>query len=85
MFRLAQCMQELIAPTPLRHRSPPGPVVIWNLIRRCNLNCIHCYSLSADGAGDDGLLKMSEILALRINAELVVLSACNTATVSGFK
>ena len=23
-------------------------MVIWNLIRRCNLNCIHCYSLSAD-------------------------------------
>ena len=22
--------------------------MIWNLIRRCNLNCIHCYSLSAD-------------------------------------
>jgi heme d1 biosynthesis radical SAM protein NirJ len=22
--------------------------VIWNLIRRCNLNCIHCYSLSCD-------------------------------------
>jgi len=48
MFRLGQYMQELIEPTPVRHRQPPGPVVIWNLIRRCNLNCIHCYSLSAD-------------------------------------
>ena len=48
MFRLSQYMQELIEPTPLRARKPPGPVVIWNLIRRCNLNCIHCYSLSAD-------------------------------------
>ena len=48
MFRLSQYMQELIQPTPLRARKPPGPVVIWNLIRRCNLNCIHCYSLSAD-------------------------------------
>ncbi len=26
----------------------PGPVVIWNLIRRCNLTCKHCYALSAD-------------------------------------
>ncbi|MEK6771805.1 MAG: radical SAM protein, partial [Pseudomonadota bacterium] len=26
----------------------PGPVVIWNLIRRCNLACKHCYSISAD-------------------------------------
>ena len=48
MFRLSQFMKELISPTPVRHRKPPGPVVIWNLIRRCNLNCKHCYSLSAD-------------------------------------
>ena len=26
----------------------PGPVVIWNLIRRCNLTGKHCYALSAD-------------------------------------
>ena len=25
-----------------------GPVVIWNLIRRCNLTCKHCYATSAD-------------------------------------
>ncbi|MDL5032167.1 heme d1 biosynthesis radical SAM protein NirJ [Pelomonas sp. APW6] len=24
------------------------PVVIWNLTRRCNLTCKHCYALSAD-------------------------------------
>ncbi len=48
MFRLSQFMKELVAPTPLRTRRPPGPVVIWNLVRRCNLNCLHCYSLSAD-------------------------------------
>ena len=23
-------------------------MVIWNLIRRCNLTCKHCYSISAD-------------------------------------
>jgi len=28
--------------------SISGPVVIWNLIRRCNLTCQHCYALSAD-------------------------------------
>ncbi len=49
MFRISQYMQELAAPTPLRpKRNPPGPVVIWNLIRRCNLTCKHCYSISAD-------------------------------------
>ncbi len=49
MFRISQFMQELVHPTPVvERRSPPGPVVIWNLIRRCNLTCKHCYSISAD-------------------------------------
>ncbi|WP_131111683.1 heme d1 biosynthesis radical SAM protein NirJ [Sulfuricystis thermophila] len=49
MFRISQFMQEIAAPTPLGPlRQPPGPVVIWNLIRRCNLTCKHCYSISAD-------------------------------------
>src|SRR5215207_1252853 len=49
MFRLTQFLKELKAPTPVRpRRDPPGPVVIWNLIRRCNLKCKHCYSISAD-------------------------------------
>ncbi|OOG25686.1 heme d1 biosynthesis radical SAM protein NirJ [Thioalkalivibrio denitrificans] len=54
MFRISQYMRELdklvkgadaVLPP---HRQPPGPVVIWNLIRRCNLTCKHCYSISAD-------------------------------------
>jgi heme d1 biosynthesis radical SAM protein NirJ len=49
MFRLTQFMQELITPTPLKpSRKPAAPVVIWNLIRRCNLTCKHCYTTSAD-------------------------------------
>ncbi|MBT6117679.1 MAG: heme d1 biosynthesis radical SAM protein NirJ [Rhodospirillaceae bacterium] len=48
MFRLSQYMREILEPTPVRHGGPSGPVVIWNLVRRCNLNCKHCYSLSAD-------------------------------------
>ena len=49
MFRISQYMQEIANPTPLGiKRNPPGPVVIWNLIRRCNLTCQHCYSISAD-------------------------------------
>src|SRR5690606_40696391 len=36
-------------PAPVRPvHKPSGPVVIWNLIRRCNLTCKHCYSISAD-------------------------------------
>lgn len=49
MFRISQYMQELAHPTALGpKRNPPGPVVIWNLVRRCNLTCKHCYSISAD-------------------------------------
>jgi heme d1 biosynthesis radical SAM protein NirJ len=49
MFRVSQYLQEIVAPTPVGpKRNPPGPVVIWNLIRRCNLTCKHCYSISAD-------------------------------------
>ena len=49
MFRVSQFMRELLAPTPVGpRRDPPGPVVIWNLVRRCNLTCKHCYSISAD-------------------------------------
>ncbi len=49
MFRISHFMRELLEPTPLRPaRQPTGPVVIWNLVRRCNLTCRHCYSISAD-------------------------------------
>lgn len=49
MFRLSQFMKELRAPTAAGpRRDLPGPVVIWNLIRRCNLKCKHCYSISGD-------------------------------------
>ncbi|MFZ5482607.1 MAG: heme d1 biosynthesis radical SAM protein NirJ [Pseudomonadota bacterium] len=49
MFRVTQFMQEILNPTASRSRGKPsGPVVIWNLVRRCNLTCKHCYSISAD-------------------------------------
>lgn len=49
MFRLTQYMRELVDPTPVRLRAGPvKPVVIWNLTRRCNLRCRHCYTTSAD-------------------------------------
>ena len=49
MFRLSQFMREVLNPTPIKAaRKPVAPVVIWNLIRRCNLTCKHCYTTSAD-------------------------------------
>ena len=56
MFRVSRFVNEILHPTPPSapreplspRRAPPGPVVIWNLVRRCNLACMHCYSISAD-------------------------------------
>jgi heme d1 biosynthesis radical SAM protein NirJ len=42
-------MKQLVSPTPVRRRtSRVRPVVIWNLTRRCNLKCRHCYAVAAD-------------------------------------
>jgi len=42
-------MEHLLHPAPVTPaRKPAGPVVIWNLVRRCNLTCKHCYATSAD-------------------------------------
>jgi len=49
MLRISQYMREIRDPAPAGPaRAPTGPVVIWNLVRRCNLCCEHCYSISAD-------------------------------------
>ncbi len=51
MFRLSEYMHQLVEPTPVRVRRGSGavkPVVIWNLTRRCNLRCRHCYTVSAN-------------------------------------
>jgi Fe-coproporphyrin III synthase len=64
MFRISQYMREIAYPTPITpKRNPPGPVVIWNLIRRCNLTCKHCYSISAD-KDFDGELSTEEAVAV---------------------
>ena len=69
MFRISQYMRELVQAQasgqyPSAHdRKARGPVVIWNLIRRCNLTCKHCYALSADHdyAGE---LSLPEVFAV---------------------
>lgn len=52
MFRISQYMHLLTHPEQKVARpaslGASGPVVIWNLIRRCNLTCKHCYSISAN-------------------------------------
>ncbi|MFQ3789841.1 heme d1 biosynthesis radical SAM protein NirJ [Halomonas sp. A29] len=54
MFRVTRYVKSLLEPSTHGLETggpppkPPGPVVIWNLIRRCNLTCKHCYTVSAD-------------------------------------
>ncbi|MBI1949445.1 MAG: heme d1 biosynthesis radical SAM protein NirJ [Deltaproteobacteria bacterium] len=49
MFRIHHFVREALQPGPVPpRRDLPGPVVIWNLIRRCNLACRHCYTNSYD-------------------------------------
>jgi heme d1 biosynthesis radical SAM protein NirJ len=68
MFRISQYLHEVVQaertgcyPLPRRTGKPSGPVVIWNLTRRCNLTCKHCYALSADHAYP-GELSTDEVL-----------------------
>ncbi|MAG95085.1 MAG: heme d1 biosynthesis radical SAM protein NirJ [Alphaproteobacteria bacterium] len=64
MFRISQFMREIETPGPTGpRRNPPGPVVVWNLIRRCNLTCKHCYSLSVD-KDFPGELSAEEVVAV---------------------
>jgi len=53
MFRLSRYLHALnhgstVEPRPAPVARGSGPVVIWNLLRRCNLACKHCYATSAD-------------------------------------
>ncbi|MCU7942744.1 MAG: heme d1 biosynthesis radical SAM protein NirJ [Candidatus Thiodiazotropha sp. (ex Cardiolucina cf. quadrata)] len=50
MFRISRYLHALTRPAASVRRpvNPAGPVVIWNLVRRCNLTCRHCYATSAD-------------------------------------
>ncbi len=63
MLRISHYLRSLAedAPTPRRAGGRRAPVVIWNLLRRCNLTCKHCYSTSAD-SDFRGELETAEIL-----------------------
>jgi heme d1 biosynthesis radical SAM protein NirJ len=59
MLRISQYLRALAGGAPAPRTRPPGshraPVVIWNLLRRCNLTCKHCYATSADSVFRDEL------------------------------
>ena len=39
----------------LQFSKDKRPVVVWNITRRCNLKCIHCYAQAKDQAFDNEL------------------------------
>jgi 12,18-didecarboxysiroheme deacetylase len=47
----------------LQFASDKRPVVVWNITRACNLNCVHCYA-GAVHQGDDRELSTEQGLAL---------------------
>ncbi len=68
MFRLSRYLHALgkgtrPSPKPTSVMAGSGPVVIWNLIRRCNLACKHCYATSAD-IDFSGELSRNEIFSV---------------------
>ncbi len=68
MFRISRYLHALKTDKPATSRPAAvakgtGPVVIWNLIRRCNLTCKHCYATSAD-THFKGELSTEEVFAV---------------------
>lgn len=39
----------------LQFSKDKKPVVVWNMTRRCNLKCVHCYAKALDEAGVDAI------------------------------
>src|SRR5690606_7990490 len=61
MLRISHYLRALARPDAVPQpgstapRSARPPVIIWNLLRRCNLTCKHCYATSADSPFRDEL------------------------------
>ena len=56
-------------------------VVAWNLTRRCNLECAHCYIAAGPSESGDGELSTAE--CLRIAAEILALNPAPLFILSG--
>ncbi|AEH60583.1 Radical SAM domain protein [Methanosalsum zhilinae DSM 4017] len=44
-----------LPPHLLQFSKDKKPVVVWNVTKRCNLKCLHCYSKSGDSSSEDEL------------------------------
>ena len=55
-------------------QEPLPHVVAWNMTRRCNLACAHCYISAGPWHGDEGELTLDE--CKRISDEIFELARC---------
>ncbi len=48
----------------LRFSKTTSPIVVWNVTRKCNLSCVHCYinAVDADAEEDMGELTTREAM-----------------------
>ena len=66
------------------HAAGPGPVphvIAWNLTRRCNLECSHCYISAGSWHAADG--EMSTADCLRVVDEILEVSPAPMLILSG--
>jgi radical SAM protein with 4Fe4S-binding SPASM domain len=70
-------MQDIVTVFPGRSAAERKPVVVWNVGRRCNLHCVHCYSDSSNRAfggeltTDEGRALLDDLAAYEIPALLL--------------
>lgn len=69
-LRASQTCQNL-PPDLIRFSAQAKPVVMWNLTRRCNLACQHCYMDAEKGASEElsleeGIRLVDDLAALQI-------------------
>ena len=83
MFRVTTNLKRLNSNQPVTRRTGArtdiAPMVIWNLTRTCNLECVHCYASSKqrDYMGEVTTEKAFEVL------EQLKEARCNTLVLSG--
>jgi len=56
----------------LQFSQDKKPIVVWNCTRRCNLQCVHCYSQSADKHYDNELTTAQSLTLLEDLARFTV-------------
>ena len=59
----------------LQFSKDKKPVVVWNMTRRCNLKCVHCYAKAVDEGGEAGTDAISTDQAKAVIDDLAAFGA----------